>query len=151
MLQRVAPCDGDARRAFNPLTRHFLVKGFCSDGIDQMMAHFQCVEAALAKERDTKAEVQKRIDKLTDTQHGEDFHALYQRRNDFMHGREFVKGLSVNDLARLQGLVADVIRAFMHRIIAEDTCNRDELLSRLASSEGNSARTSSRPRPRSTS
>lgn len=107
---------------FEPPVAHFLVRGFLSAGIDEFLAHFMVIEAALGLETDygpkqkgqphsnlsvTRRVVRRIANLLDDCAAGTEYRRLFELRSAYVHGRSMLE-ISSDDLGKARGLARRV-------------------------------------------
>lgn len=112
---------------FSTPIKHFLVRAFFSDGMDEIMAHMTTIEAALGMHEDftgplpagiKKMAVNKRLAKrierlLGDAQLANDYRALFELRSKYVHGRAILGKVPSADRAKARRLARKVVTALI--------------------------------------
>ena len=112
---------------FSTPVRHFLVRGYFSEGMDEVIAHMTTVEAALGMKADfegkppagvTKMKVTKRMTKrveaLTgDAQLAADYAVLFELRSTFIHGRSIHAKVTSEERTRARRVARTVASALV--------------------------------------
>jgi hypothetical protein len=105
---------------FETPIEHFFVKAFREDGLDEFVAHFTTIEAALGLEKRGVAErVQRRISALLGAEsEGELFEELYNLRCAFVHGRK-MDAIPRDKLVAARRLARKVVNALVMAALKE--------------------------------
>lgn len=112
---------------FSTPVRHFLVRGYFSEGMDEVIAHMTMVEAALGMKADfegkspagvTKMKVTKRMIKRVEALTGNpqlaaDYAALFELRSTFIHGRSIHAKVTSNERTRARRVARTVASALV--------------------------------------
>ena len=118
----------------NPLVRHFLIRAFTSDGIDELLFHTLTIEAALGREEERQgilAKLKERIRRLTGRHDaGGEFAIQYDRRSTYIHGRN-MQELEREDLIAARKLAREVAFHLVCRAADNPHLGRDEFLNQL--------------------
>ncbi|MGY4395291.1 hypothetical protein ACVWZA_000452 [Sphingomonas sp. UYAg733] len=108
---------------FTTPIKHFLVRAFFSDGMDEIMAHMTTIEAALGMHEDftgprpshaKKLKVHERMARriaalLGDLQLADDYRALFELRSKFVHGRAIANKVPSIDRIKARRLARKVV------------------------------------------
>jgi hypothetical protein len=108
---------------FTTPIKHFLVRAFFSEGMDEIMAHMTTIEAALGMHEDftgprpshvKKLKVHERMAQriealLGDPQLADDYRALFQLRSKFVHGRAIASKVPSIDRVKARRLARKVV------------------------------------------
>jgi hypothetical protein len=119
--------QASATDLFSTPVKHFLVRAFFSDGMDQIMAHMTAIEAALGMRADfggpyppgvarlkVKDRLAKRIETLLgDPQMAADYKALFELRSTFVHGRSINTKVPSQDRTRARRVARRVVSALV--------------------------------------
>jgi len=111
---------------FSTPIQHFLVRGFFTEGMDQIMSHMTAIEAALGMQADfgepppgiakmgSKKRLTKRIEALLGNKApANDYAALFELRSRFVHGRAFGGKVSSEERNKARRLARTVIAALI--------------------------------------
>ncbi|WP_225010204.1 hypothetical protein [Novosphingobium percolationis] len=121
-VQRASATD-----LFSTPVKHFLVRAFFSDGMDQIMAHMTTIEAALGMRADfggpyppgvsrmaVKERLAKRIETLLgDPQMAADYKVLFELRSTFVHGRSINTRVPSQDRTKARRVARKVVAALI--------------------------------------
>lgn len=119
--------QASATDLFSTPVKHFLVRAFFSDGMDQIMAHMTTIEAALGMRADfggpyppgvarmkVKDRLAKRIETLLgDPQMAADYKALFELRSSFVHGRSIDTKVPSQDRTKARRVARKVVAALI--------------------------------------
>lgn len=112
---------------FSTPVRHFLVRAFFSDGMDEIIAHMTAVEAALGMKADFEGNPPPGVRKMGATRRltcrveallgdsglAADYAALFELRSGYLHGRSFTGKVPGSETARARRVARRVARALV--------------------------------------
>ena len=135
-LQACLKRADDGKRNFNLLTKHFFVKGFVEDGIDQLVSNVSCIEATLQLHTErNRTNLMKRYFNLTgDEEACKWLEITYILRNQYLHGLVKSKNtVSWEELAKAQWSLAKAMKKYLNLTNQHSDLDRDALLQLLLS------------------
>lgn len=140
-LTSMLSCVGTDNANFNPLTRHFFVKGFVDEGVDQLIANLCCLEATLLMGKEGRGRLQNRVARLlSDRKANKALNDMLNTRDILLHpGRAETRTLSYSDLAKSRWVTHEVVEAYL------DLTDKYQPLDRVALLEGLSSGQLPRP------
>lgn len=123
---------------------HFLLQGYASSGMDEIMAHMTAIEAAVGPVGDQKpakgaphhdirgsARVRTRVSALLgDAAEGEVYGRLFSLRSEYVHGRGGIEPVSTTTRVEARALARTVVAGLLERA-RTDGASRDVVLAAL--------------------
>lgn len=123
---------------------HFLLQGYLSGGMDEIMAHMTTIEAALGHADDQRlpkgalhpnikgsSRVRNRVSGLLrQPGAGEAYNRLFQLRSEYVHGRGGMNPVSTQTKVEARALARAVVAALLERA-RNDSRSRDSVLATL--------------------
>ena len=133
-LQTVLAKTGAQGANFHLLTRHFFVRAFAEQGIDEIIASISCIEATLQlKDEYGRKKLEKRYKVLVK---GDDawqwLDRAYDIRNNYLHSLgKPTDMITFEDLSRTRASLVKAVDAYLDLASRRGDMNRDDLLGRL--------------------
>ena len=134
-LQTVLAKTGARGANFHLLTRHFFVRVFAEQGIDEIIASISCIEATLQqlKDKDRRKTLEKRYKVLVkDDDAWQWLYRAYVIRNDYLHSlSKHTDTITFEDLSRTRASLVKAVDAYLDLASRHGDMHRDDLLRRL--------------------
>ncbi len=112
---------------------YFFLNGYETDGINEFISHITTIEAALGyREQQMTAKLKERISTLLrDNTYGDIFANLYDKRGEYIHGRENISNISLKERIEVRNLAQKIVNALIERATTTEIQSREEFLDEL--------------------
>jgi hypothetical protein len=135
-LQSAHAKSNSAQANFHPLTKHFLVKAFHEEGIDEIIAYISCIEATLMLgEWSGRKKMQDRCSRLLDNEvECKWLKDGYKLRDQYLHGLgDAHENMSWESIAQVRWSVTKAVDKYLELTDQKKDKNREQLLKCLNS------------------
>lgn len=132
-IQALNSRAGTGADALNPLTRHFFIKGFVEEGIDQLLANVFCLEATFLLPREGEGRLKNLVARfLHDKAANKALNMSVEMRHSYVHVKRPTSAhLSFDDLVTTRWVTRLAVDKYLEFAASKPDLDRDGLLKQI--------------------